>query len=217
MVTAQIATIPDRVEMLEKTVESLLPQVDQLNVMLNGHKQAPKYLYRPKVTYYYLDNTLGDAAKFYGLKNVDGYIFTCDDDMVYPPDYVETMTKTLKKYYNSVIVAMHGRIMNDKPVSNSYTDRKKAFNCRADETLETYIDIGGTGAMAWHSSTFFPDYNRITKRNMADIWVAMFANEQNIKILHVPHKGFEYLHPEDTIWDEAYYNPGPQTDLYNSF
>ena len=219
MVTAQIATIPDRVDMLKVTVESLLPQVDQLNIMLNGHERVPSFCNRPKVSYYNRHNIKGDAEKFYGLRNIEGYIFTCDDDFAYPPDYVETMTKKLYEYNNAVIVTCHGRIMMEKPVTNSYTSRKMAFHCLKEETLETFLDIGGTGAMAWHSSAFFPDYNSINKANMADIWVAKFAHEQNVKIVHNPHREFwiKYLNPTWTIWDRHFPNPKEQTDLYNSF
>jgi len=219
MVTAQVASIPDRIDLLKVTVESLLPQVDQLNVMLNNYERAPSFCHKPKVHFYHFDNKKGDAVKFYGLKNIEGYIFTCDDDLSYPPDYIETMCKKLREYNNAVILTNHGRIMNEKPVRNSYTDRKKAFHCLKEETQETYLDIGGTGVMAWHSDFFFPDYNRIDKANMADIWVALFAQEQGIKIVHNPHREcwIKYLNPKWTIWDEAYNNPGPQTALFNSF
>lgn len=219
MVTAQIASIPNREDLLKLTVESLLLQVDQLNLMLNCYRHTPEYCYQPKIQFYHLDNKKGDAAKFYGLKKIKGYIFTCDDDLVYPPDYIETMTKKLKEYNNKVIVTCHGRIMLEKPVANSYTSRKKAFHCLKEETRETFLDIGGTGVMAWHSDFFFPDYDKITKKNMADIWVAKFSSEQNIKILHVPHREFwiKYLHPGWTVWDDAFLDPREQTELYNSF
>ena len=219
MVTAQIATIPDRSQLLKITVESLLPQVDQLNVMLNGYKKAPSFLNRPKITHYFLDNSKGDAAKFYGLINISGYVFTCDDDLRYPVDYVKTMILKLRQYDNEVILTNHGRIMNPKPVSNSYTDRQAAFHCLKEETQEAYLSIGGTGAMAWHSDYFFPDINKITIKNMADIWVAKFAHEQGCKILHNPHKEewIKYLHPQNTIWDDHFPNPEEQTKLYNSF
>ena len=148
MITAQIASIPDREGLLKKTMESLISQVDQLNIMLNCYDRTPSFCYKPKVQFYHLDNEKGDAAKFYGLKNIGGYIFTCDDDLAYPPDYVETMTKKLHEYNDKVILTNHGRIMMEKPVTNSYTSRKKAFHCLKEETLETFIDIGGTGAMA---------------------------------------------------------------------
>ena len=219
MVTAQLATIPDRENLLKLTVESLLPQVDQLNIMLNGYEKTPSFCYKPKVQFYHLDNSKGDAAKFYGLRNVEGYIFTCDDDLIYPPDYVETMTKMLQKNANSVILTNHGRTMQPKPVANSYTSRRASYHWKDEQPASVRLDIGGTGVMAWHSCSFFPDYNRIDKANMADIWVAMFAQEQSVEIWLNPHREcwLKYMEPSWTIWDVHYPNPQEQTDLYNSF
>ena len=219
MVTAQIATIPDREKLLEKTVESLLPQVDQLNIILNCYEKTPSFCYKPKIAFYHLDNEKGDAGKFYGLRNIEGYIFTCDDDLIYPPDYVETMCKKLQEFNNSVILTNHGRTMQPKPVANSYTSRKSAYHWRDNQPEAVKLDIGGTGAMAWHSSCFFPDYNRIDKANMADIWVAKFAQEQGVEIRMNPHREcwIKYMDPGWTIWDEHYPDPQEQTDLYNSF
>ena len=225
MITAQVASIPDREQLLEQTVKSLLPQVDKLNIMLN-YSYTPGFLRNlsleiapEKLNWWYFDNSKGDAAKFYGLKDVKGYIFTCDDDLVYPPDYVETMINELKKHENKVILTHHGRIMNEKPVFSSYSDRKAAFHWRDRQLESIQLDIGGTGVMAWHSDAFFPDIDRINIKNMADIWVAKFAKEQGVKIMLCPHKEdyLKYLHTKNTIWDEHYPNPGVQTDLYNSF
>lgn len=219
MVTAQIASIPDRERLLKKVVDSLLPQVDQLNIMLNNYPKTPSFCNKPKVNHYHLDNSKGDAAKFYGLKNIEGYIFTCDDDLIYPPDYVELTIKELKKHGNRVILSHHGRQMPPKPVNNSYTDRIAAFHWNVGQLHCVELDIGGTGVMAWHSDMFLPDMDEITIKNMADIWVAKFSKEQGVKIMLCPHPDdwIQYLHPENTIWDEHYSNPGRQTDLYNSF
>lgn len=224
--TAQIASIPDREEMLEKVVRSLRNQVNHVNVMLNGYDHTPFYLHKSGITVRHFDNSKGDAVKFYGLGNVRGYIFTCDDDLLYPEDYADVMIAKLKEHNNRVILTNHGRIMEDKPVSNSYTDRRggirnpdSKFHCLLDAPREAYLDIGGTGVMAWHSDYFFPDYEKITKKNMADIWVHGFAREQECKILHNPHREgwIQYLHPKHTIWDDHFENPQAQTDLYNSF
>ena len=219
MVTAQIASIPNRIRLLEKTVNSLLPQVDRLNIMLNSYPYTPSFCFDEKIKTVDLDNSKGDAAKFYGLKDVKGYVFTCDDDLLYPENYVSTMIAELEAWKYEVIMSCHGRIMREKPVSNSYTDRKRAFHCLKTENYRGLIDIGGTGVMAWHSEAFFVDIDRIDKKNMADIWVAMFAHESDVKIVHCPHREgwIKYLHPAHTIWDDHFPNPCPQTDLYNSF
>jgi len=231
-ITANIASIPDRELLLEKTVNSLRNQVDELNVMLNGYPRVPLFLSKPRVIVWKLDNSKGDAAKFYRVAHTRGYIFTCDDDLLYPPDYVEVMIAKLREHDNKVILTNHGRIMEPKPVHNAYTDRRggsrnpdSKFHCLLDTPREDYLDIGGTGVMAWHSDYFTPDYDRIDIPNMADIWVCKFAKEQGCKILHNPHKEgwirytshvFGFSDPR-TIWDEHFPNPEQITNFYNSF
>ena len=63
---AQVASIPGRVDTLKLTVSSLLPQVDMIFVALNGYKEAPDFITEDKkIVYALMDNSLGDAAKFY--------------------------------------------------------------------------------------------------------------------------------------------------------
>src|ERR1035437_5903791 len=75
-ITAQIASLPARVEMLKQTVASLRPQVHKIFVALNGYDFTPEFLKEGE--YIHLDNSTGDAAKFYGVENLNGYIFLCD-------------------------------------------------------------------------------------------------------------------------------------------
>jgi len=216
---AQIASIPERAQMLKKTVESLYPQVDELNVMLNNYSYIPPWLEKENINVVELDNSKGDGAKFYGLENKEGFIFTCDDDLIYPTDYVHEMTMKLYDYKISAILTNHGRVMNDKPVTSIYMDRKATYHCLETVTDEVHLDIGGTGVMAFHTRYFRPDYNKILIKNMADVWIAKFAHEQGCKIVMNPHHKdwLTYQHPDWTIWDEEIREHSFQTEIYNSF
>jgi len=221
MVTVQLASIPDRADMMIKTVKSLYLQdtVCNIRVMLNNYPDCFMTPPLPGVEFIDRNNEKGDAEKFYGFNKVKGYIFTCDDDLIYPPDYVSTMIRFLKEHGDKVIATCHGRVMNPKPVTTSYGDRKAAYHWIREVNETVHLDIGGTGVMAWHSDYFFPDYKKITKKNMADIWIHGFAKQQGCSIMLCPHPGdwIKYQNPKNTIWDEHYPNPKEQTDLYNSF
>ena len=71
-IVVQIASIPDRVELLRQTVESLRPQANRIFVALNGYTFTPDFLKEGE--YVHLDNSTGDAAKFYNVENINGYI-----------------------------------------------------------------------------------------------------------------------------------------------
>lgn len=219
MIIAQIASMPEREHMLVSTVESLIDQVDRVRIALNNYTSIPVELAREGIMIYKRNNEKGDAEKIYNLSTVCGYVFLCDDDLIYPPDYVETMVDRLRGEDNQCILTCHGRIMNEKPVSNSYTDRVAAFHCLQDVDYDGPVDIGGTGVMAFHSDYFMPVYKFVNIANMLDIWIARFAYEQGCVIKMQPHdEGWiQYQHPEHTIWDDHFPNPKMQTDLYNSF
>ncbi len=226
MVTAQIATVPHRENMLQIVVNSLIDQVDKINVMLNGHEEAPYFLkqlefHTDKIQYWDMDNSTGDAAKFFRVEQLEGYVFTCDDDIQYPPDYVQVMIAELKRYENKVILTNHGRTMMPKPVCSIYTDRLGTHHTFL-ETKSMELDIGGSGVMAWHTDFFKPKYSEFKRSNMADIWVAKQAKEQGLKIMMNPHPEnwfapLDLNEKEPSIWDSKYQNDVEETKIYNSF
>lgn len=215
-ITAQLATIPGRDPL--PTVKSLIPQVDLVRVALNNYKEIPTSLNLRKVEPFLRNNEKGDAEKFYECYKQKGYFFTCDDDLIYPPDYVERMMRGFDDYGDN-IYTFHGRDYPPKPIRSYYGDRIRAYRCLCDVEEDVYVDVGGSGVMAWHTDYFSVDYDRITTKNMADIWVSLFASEKNLKIICLSHKEgwIKYLHPVITIWDTDHLNDLVQTDLYNSF
>lgn len=197
MITAQIASIPSRRGMLKKVVESLRPQVDKLQVALNNYNSTPEFLRGCEVVH--LDNSTGDAAKFYNVGNVKGYIFTCDDDIVYPQKYVKYMVSKVKQYRS--IVTLHGRAY-PRPFQCYRSGTN--YHCIGTVKKDVKVDLGGTGVMAWHSDIIRVKYSDFKIRNMADVWMAKLAHEQKVSIICVAHNtGYlRYLNPIDTIWRE---------------
>jgi len=225
MIIAQLATIPERRNILNRVVDSLYNQVDVLFVILNGYKEYPNFVKLDKKLVYYLgDNSKGDCHKFDTLEHYkDAYIFTCDDDLVYPPDYVETMVNHIDRYNRKVIITLHGRTFPPRPIKSYYRGKLKGYHWDTDQDYDVEVDAGGTGVMCWHSDTFHVPYDRITYGNMGDVWVAKFAREQNVKIINVARKSgwVDYIGPEEsdtdpqTLWSKHHNNDPIQTYIYN--
>jgi len=212
----QIASIPDRVENLELTLASLLPQVDSLYVALNNYGEAPPFLDSEKIEWDIHDNSLGDGAKFYGLSDYDGYVLTCDDDLVYPEGYVRYMVGAVDRY--GCIVTLLGKQYATRPIvtySNGYT---RIFNCLNSVRTDDLVDVGGTGVMAFHTDIYKPDPHVWPRRNMSDVWVAKEAQEQGIKIMSISHpKGYlKYRRYDWRIWAKDRDNKY-QTEVINGF
>jgi hypothetical protein len=197
--TALIASIPEREQMLERTVRSLRNQVDEIRVSLNDYKHVPRFLNKKECII--LDNSMGDAAKFYFADKFEGYIFTCDDDLIYPKNYVRYMIQGIKRY-NSV-VTLHGRKYS-RPVIG-FQEAFTGYPCLGDVIQDIEVDVGGDGVMAYHTDLINFFYDEFKSKNMSQLWVAKKCKEHGIKIMVLAHKTgcLQYQYPKWTIWDEA--------------
>ncbi|MEB3884950.1 glycosyltransferase [Lyngbya sp. CCY1209] len=220
-----MATLPQRQDALKDTVESILPQVDKLIVYQNGYKEKFDFLTHEKIEIVSSLDTkidMGDAGKFYGLESYDNcYYFSIDDDLIYPSDYVATLLRTLKKYDHRVIVTCHGRILKPNPKSY-YKDSKIMYRCLGNVESEEFVHFGGTGVMAFHTSTIKIDFKYFKTSNMADIWMGLYARDNNIPILVVPHKSGWILHSDKfdlntTIYEEHKNKDYVQRELIKNF
>lgn len=185
-VIVSMASIPQRESMLRDAVSSLYPAVDSLRVFLNNYDHVPEFLLRDNIevcrSQDYGDN--GDAGKFFWVDNdTDGYLFFCDDDLIYPPDYVDYMIKKLKQYGNSTIVGLHG-ILLKQPLIDYYNLFYRHVTRFLIECKQDYsVHILGTGCVAYHSSVISLHRKDFMFKNMADIWLALKAQKQKVPMI----------------------------------
>ena len=196
MTTAMIASIPDRENMLRKTVESLRPQVDHIRVALNDYDHVPDFL--SKGEFIILNNEKGDAGKFYFADKLSGYLFSCDDDLIYPPNYISYMIAGVDKYRSAC--TLHGKTY-DRPV---FAQPICTYQCLCEVLSDGRVDVGGTGVMAWHSDFLSISYDDFKSKNMADLWFSKRCKEQDVKIMCMAHQkgNLVYQGPVKTIWQE---------------
>lgn len=191
MIIAQIASLPERVESLKRTVDSLYKQVNLIQVALNGYDSVPSFILKDlSIRAILTDNKMGDANKFLDIEDRSGYLFTCDDDLIYPSTYCADMIEAVDRY--KCIVTLHGHNWNTPFVS--YRDIRDNFRCLGNVDKPARVQVGGTGVMAWHSDTFKLHYEDFKSANMADIWVAKVAQEQGVPIMVIPHTENYLIH-----------------------
>lgn len=191
-----MASIPGRKRIIEDTINSLHRQVDQINLYLNGYDSVPPFLEN-------YDNIVversqehgdrGDAGKFFWADDpTPGYRFTCDDDIIYPPNYVYHVVQELRRYSHKAILSAHG-ILLKQPVCNYYSkQRGYTYHFRHANPSAALCHILGTGVMAYHTSTVSLSPTDFPVPNMADIWLAKKAQEEQIPLVC-------YAHPADWI------------------
>jgi len=213
----QLATIPGREESLKKTINSLLPQSDVIQVVLNGHDSVPEFLDNSKIEVIQSDNRYGDAAKFLNTERRDGYILTCDDDLAYPEGYVGYMIDGVNRH--QAAVSLLGKIYDNRPVNSFRGGYTQIFRCLTSVKNDHRVDIGGTGAMAFHTDLLKLSVKDFPRKNMADIWFARAAKEQNVPIYVLAHPARYVKHTLHSrrIWVMTSKWDRYQTKILNEF
>ncbi len=215
---AQIASIPGRVETLKLTVSSLLPQTDMIFVALNGYTEVPGFLEgQDKVVYSLMDNSLGDAAKFYDVDRRNGYFLTCDDDLIYPQGYVGYMIEGIKRHGG--IVSLLGKRYDNRPITSFRSGYTSLYRCLTTNATDKEVHLGGTGVMAFHTDSLKLSVDDFKRKNMADVWLAKAAAEQGVKITVLAHPSRYVKHKfySRRIWITERGNDKYQTEILNSF
>ena len=224
-----VATLPERRHFFEnKCLPSLKEQADQVVVYhdLTENDDLPSHTY-PNVTRISASPfTWGDAGKFlgYNLWNNNGhdfYFFSCDDDLIYPPDYCERMIEWIEYFERKAVVSLHGSYLTQFPIKSYYHDRR-SVPCLGDCEDVVRVIFPGTGCTAFHNSTVQPWVSEFKTRNMADLWFGFKLQKEKIPAIVLPHSG-DYLtyNPDlpltETIWGQENQNDFVQTALVNQF
>jgi len=210
-----IASLPEREECLKETIDSLYNQVDKIIIGLNNYDKIPNFLNKDKIESYLLDNSLGDAAKFYKIEDYKNhYYFTCDDDIIYPDNYCDMLIEKSTKL-NS-IVGVHG--VNIKYPFLKYYLNRTIYHFNNVLTYDLEVDILGTGTCLIDTSLLDLKLETFKIPNMADIWLADFCKKNNIKLYTIERKmnWLEYnsnMKENWTIYDHHKGNDKIQTNI----
>ena len=191
-IVAGMATVAGNEIALRATVMSLLPQVDCLYVYLNGFTQAPRFIAEHPKIQHFIDtdgSRYGDAGKFWGLEQVEDAIYiTCDDDIIYPDDFVTRTVGELAQLRGQAVVGVHGAIIL-QPSLGYYKDRGRAvLHFERAFMRRRRVHVVATNACAFHSSTVKMKLADFRHRNMADTWLAQYLHREGIPSYIVPRK-----------------------------
>lgn len=218
MVSAGMASFPPREENLRQAVAAILPQVDRLYVYLNGYESVPAFLQHPRITIgrSQQHGDLQDNGKVFFLKEMPkGYRFTLDDDIAYPPDYVERMLQRLWLYDHRVAVGVHGAVLA-QPMERFFEGRDVRVFWEGYDNDKT-MNVLGTGTLAWHSDTLKLQLSDFPSQGMADVWFAIAAKAQGVPLVCLARPK-DWLHqiplaqPEECLYERYKDSDQRQTD-----
>lgn len=184
-----MASIPARARSLKRAVERLAPQVDRLAVSLNGYAEVPAFL----AEHANVEATLradagGDAEKFASVDDWDGYVLTCDDDILYPSDYVQTLVAGLDRHGRDKLVSFHGGTTEGWNGAHSAASVKRIRCLGGLREDDAAVNVVGTGVVGWHSDQV-PIWRDVFRTpNMADVYLAGHARTFGIPMVALAHR-----------------------------
>jgi len=167
-----MATFAGRENACEQAIESLANQVDDILLWDNSEEGQPD---------------LTDNGKFAGLSYIDEdvYYLTCDDDLLYPEDYVERMVQDIER--TNMIVTHHGRILGG--LNRDYYSEHISFRCLDSVGIPKRLDVCGTGVTGFKTSVFNPvGLAHAKDQKMSDLVFSLAASNHGVDIVLQPHE-----------------------------
>lgn len=214
-----MASFPLRRESLKLSIASILPQLDKLIVYLNGYEDVPEFVRHPKISIVRSQDAIGDLrdnGKFFDLpQEDDAYVFTLDDDLIYPPDYAAKMILQIEMLGRAVVVGVHGVNFPDGEFSR--LDQRTVFHF-ASKAPGRFVDLLGTGTTAWHSSTLKLGTHHFETKGVADLWFAAAAAKHGVPLYSIAKESdwlVESSPPGTSLWKETSSDLRPYLDIYN--
>ena len=220
-----MATVPEREPVLQQVLPPVLAQVDRLHLFLDGHDTVPPFVDGdPRIVVHrHLDYSrrLGDAGKFLGVEDEGELYFAFDDDLFYPPNYVEFMCDGLRRYDYRCLVSLHGGVMAKTPVDSYYRGgRRSVYRFLGGVEGDRAVNVAGSGVCALSKRAVRLGLDDFPGPDMADIYLALYCQRHRIPQVVLAHEeGFIKHAPIDfteTIYSRFVNSDAEQTRLVNS-
>ena len=208
-----MATYPGGFKSVGKAINSLLEQsrpIDRIVLHVNSDKSPPNLPKDPRIDVRLSETNYADNGKFRYMNEFKGYFLTVDDDICYPPDYVERMVSFVDHQNRRTIIGVHGAVLPfGPPVSrwSEYREHRRTHVFTSSNSSFTQVNCLGTGTIAFHSQIGIPKFEELDTLRMVDLHIAVWAQKNSIDMYSCPRDKnwlteFEVEH-ETRIWAQA--------------
>lgn len=212
-VTVFMATYPGGFDNVGNAVRSLLQQslaIGKLVLHVNSTRRPPRLPKDPRLVVHLSKENHADNGKFLHMAGTKGYILTADDDINYPPNYVERMIREVDVHERKALVGVHGATLPYGPPFSrwsQYSSMRRSNVFGVEHGSRIPVDIIGTGTMAFHSGVGLPLAAEMDTLRMVDLHVAVWASQQGIPMHMVPRPRnwlVEFEAPDqERIWQQT--------------
>lgn len=201
---AVMATFSPRFANLPRVVRSLAPQVDALLIYVNdAPERFPDLSEWSNVHIFFAKNWAGDLSANGKMHHLDFlhncYVFSVDDDFLFPPDYVARLTDLLDHCQRRCCLAVHGSIF--PPKVRWYYERTRTFGSQQSLRRHQLVTLAGSGTFAFHQSTLPVRFDDFRAQVMVDLILSREARRNGLPIFAIarPERWLPFLGDEG-LW-----------------
>lgn len=203
MIHATLATYPPRLANLKDVVTAISPQVDRLTIVLNEFSALPDMSgWGDNVDAIIPERDTKDTGKFLVRVADDDWLFTIDDDIFYPSDYVATSIALLERCqvenaiggYHASIYRKHKylnsrflrRLLGRNP--NFIVGSRKIFGFSFENKQAFFTDQLGTG-VTFMKGRDAPPFDQVSHgQRYVDIAAAAWWQNNSRKRICLPRR-----------------------------
>lgn len=181
---ALMATMRERQEAVQRTLESIYPQFDRIRISLNGYDEVPRWAFDSKLSCTLnSDDREGGNSVWRLMDDADGIIFVMDDYILYPADYRATLVEKLEEYNRRAVVGVHGMLFK-RPFFD-YTLDRRMFHFPNALSADRRVHALGVGTTAFFTSAFKPTIGEFPDASFRDAWFAIKALKEHVPMVCV--------------------------------
>lgn len=215
-----MATQPQRERFARVAVESLLNQTrpaDTLHVEFNGFDAAPTWADELPITYRLWPDNMGAEIRFKRLDEVQGIYLSVDDDMIFPPSYVNYIVEALGRHGG--MVGFHGTRYTRYPIT-SYTHDIERWGFTKGCPSDVAVHQLGAGCMAIHTDTGLR-LSEFNEKNMNDCIMARWAARNSVRLTCLTRRDGYIIEQDGSqetggeIWRAVNRDDRRQTEIVN--
>jgi len=183
-----VASMPGREAGLRRVLEIMSDQADEIFVYLNNMTSVPESCRGFSNVSFFTGPDLGDRGKFAFMEGFSGYYLTVDDDIEYAPFHVQHIIDGIERYGRNAIVGWHGSIFSDDFEEFYNAKYRKVLSFRFLRGKDTQVHLLGTGVSGFHTDSIGISLEDFLHPNMADVFLAIEAQRQNIPMMVLAHE-----------------------------
>jgi len=204
---AAIATMASRIETFQKVLPVIRAQVDHVYIYLDGYSTAPAFLAGlDRITVQRAEDVgnLHASSRFLCLRDLTApaVVAMVDDDIIYPPDYVDRLVGALQRLEGNAVVGVHGRVFT--PPHQSYVRNTTVLHFMRQLAQPCHVHVLGSGTCAFVSNMLDVDPRKWSRYDMDDIYVAIEAQQRGLPRIAVARaEGWLKPYAEgqpDSVW-----------------